>query len=70
MVHIAGSDDHYVGGGSHCLGDAVAERFQPGIPPDPDGNGDELELSHAALKEGKLDFQGVLVFMRLGILHE
>jgi hypothetical protein len=48
----------------------VAERFQRGIPPDPDGNGDELELSHAALKEGKLDFQGVLVFMRLGILHE
>jgi hypothetical protein len=52
------------------LGDAVAERLQPGIPADPDSDGNESEISHAALKKGKLDFQGVLVFVRLGILHE
>jgi hypothetical protein len=48
----------------------VAESFQPGIPAHPNGDGNEFELSYAALKEGELDFQGMLVFVRFGIFHE
>ena len=48
----------------------MSQSFEGCISAYPNGDGDKGEFADAALQEGNLNFNGVLAFVRLGILHQ